>query len=72
VVKDVPANVCVGGNPAQVVKVLDPREPMRTRRDWYADYQKLLDGFEILDREMMSDNTWYGWIRTLIAPQKGD
>lgn len=72
VIKDVPPNVCVGGNPAQVVKVLDPKKPIRTREDWYGDYEKLLNEFDQLDREKMLDNTWLSWIRTLIAPRKGD
>lgn len=72
VLKDVPPNVCVAGNPAQVVKVLDAKQPIRTRQDWYADYYKLLDEFDQLDREKMMGNTWWGWIRTLITPKKGD
>ena len=37
VVRDVPANTIVGGNPAQTLKTLDPAAPLRTRRDLLSD-----------------------------------
>lgn len=72
VLKDVPANVIVGGNPAVVVKSLDPECSMRTRADWYADPQKLAVQFEAIDRELMKNNTWLGWLRAALLPRQGD
>jgi carbonic anhydrase/acetyltransferase-like protein (isoleucine patch superfamily) len=37
VTRDVPANVIVAGNPAKVVKELDPEREMITRLDYFAD-----------------------------------
>ena len=37
VTKDVPANVVVAGNPARVVKELNPGTPRYTRADLYRD-----------------------------------
>ena len=37
VVDDIPANSVAAGNPARVVKTLDPKQPIITRKDWYAD-----------------------------------
>ena len=37
VTRDVPANVVVAGNPAQVVKELEPERGFRTRMDYFAD-----------------------------------
>ncbi|OPY92501.1 MAG: Maltose O-acetyltransferase [Syntrophaceae bacterium PtaU1.Bin231] len=72
VLKDVPANAIVGGNPAEIVKYLDPGEPVRTRADWYADPDPLVAQFDRLDREQMKGNTWIGWFRTVLFPRKGD
>lgn len=72
VLKDVPANVIVGGNPADVVKTLDPGKPMRTRADWYADPQKLAEQFDAIDRQLMKNNTWLGWLRATLFPRQGD
>ena len=40
VTKDVPKNVVVAGNPARVVKELDPDTPRYTRADLYRDPEK--------------------------------
>jgi len=72
VLKDVPANVIVGGNPAVVVKTLDPDRPMRTRADWYADPERLASQFDAIDRELMKNNTWLGWFRAALFPRQGD
>ncbi|GIT33266.1 MAG: hypothetical protein Ct9H300mP3_07970 [Gammaproteobacteria bacterium] len=37
VVKDVPDNVIVGGNPAKIIKELDPQEEKVTRMDLFKD-----------------------------------
>lgn len=72
VLKDIPGNVIVGGNPAVVVKELDPEREMRTRADWYADPQALAEQFDIIDRHLMKDNTWSGWLRATLFPKQGD
>ena len=72
VLKDVPRNVVVGGNPAVIVKELDPSEPIKTRADWYAEPGKLAADFEQIDREYMAGNTWLGWLRTILFPRRGD
>ena len=38
------ANVIAAGNPAKVIKKLDPEEPMRTRGQWYADPEEARQG----------------------------
>ncbi|MCE5262238.1 MAG: acyltransferase [Deltaproteobacteria bacterium] len=72
VVRDIPANAIAAGNPAVVVKVLDPAKPMKTRADWLADPAALAVQFAEIDRHFMKDNTWLGWLRSLILPRKGD
>ena len=72
VVRDVPPNVVVAGNPAAVVKELDPDRPVVTRGDWMADPAGLAARFAAIDRERMKNNTWLGWLRSLIHPVEGD
>ena len=72
VVRDVPSNVVVAGNPAVIVKELDPDRPIVTRGDWMAEPAELAAQFAAIDRERMKDNTWRGWLRSLIRPVAGD
>ena len=72
VVRDIPENAIAAGNPATVIKYLDKDEPVKTRADWLADPKTLARQFEEIDRSFMRDNTWYGWIRSLLYPRSGD
>jgi acetyltransferase-like isoleucine patch superfamily enzyme len=72
VVKDIPANAIAAGNPAMVIKYLDPDKPMKTRNDWLANPAKLAEDFELIDRALMKGNTLAGWLRSLLFPRKGD
>lgn len=72
VIRDVPPNVIAVGNPATVVRELDPDLPIRTRGDWLANPQALAAEFAQIDREILKSNTWLGWFRSLVRPVKGD
>ncbi len=72
VVHDVPANVIAAGNPARVVKELDPDEPRRTRMDYFADPKKLDADIEFLHQHMSKGNTFVGWLRSVFFPRRGD
>lgn len=72
VVRDIPANVVAAGNPAAVMKYLEPGKPVKTRADWLADPGRLADEFNQIDRHLMEKNTWTGWLRSLIQPRRGD
>ncbi|PKN66439.1 MAG: acetyltransferase [Deltaproteobacteria bacterium HGW-Deltaproteobacteria-12] len=72
VLKDIPANAIAAGNPAVVMKYLDPDKPLKSRIQWLADPAKLAADFEKLDRENMTGNTIAGWFRSMLFPQKGD
>jgi acetyltransferase-like isoleucine patch superfamily enzyme len=72
VVRDIPANAVAAGNPAAVLKYLDPGRPIKTRGEWLADPGVLAAQFDLIDRHFMKGNTWAGWIRSLILPHIGD
>jgi carbonic anhydrase/acetyltransferase-like protein (isoleucine patch superfamily) len=69
--RDVPDNVVVAGNPASVVRRIDPEAEMTRRSDWFADPARLLEQFDLLDRENLRGNTVWGWVRTLVGLGKG-
>lgn len=72
VVRDVPDNVIAAGNPAQVVRKLDPDEPLIKRQHWFADPDKLKRDIEKLDQENLYGNTFRGWIRSIVKPGMED
>jgi acetyltransferase-like isoleucine patch superfamily enzyme len=72
VVRDIPANAVAAGNPAAVLKTLDPDRQIITRADWLADPGDLAAQFDTIDRHLMEGNTWMGWLRSVIQPRRGD
>jgi acetyltransferase-like isoleucine patch superfamily enzyme len=68
VVDDVPPNTVAAGNPARVVKELDPRRPITTRAQWFDDPQDLFERIDRLDRANLSQNSLLNWIRHLLFP----
>jgi acetyltransferase-like isoleucine patch superfamily enzyme len=72
VTKDVPANVVVAGNPAKVVKMLDPLKEMRTRADFFSDPEILETFFQRVDQERLSKNSLLHWLRTILIPSSSD
>ena len=69
VTKDVPANVVVAGNPARVVKKLDPERGFITRMDYYADPAGLEVFFDAVDRDVLAGNTTWRWLWSLVYPR---
>lgn len=72
VTRDIPENVVAAGNPATVIKKLDPALPMKTRADYFSDLDNLEAQFEYMDRKMLKDNRFFSWLRHIIRPRPGD
>ncbi len=72
VTADVPANVVVAGNPARVVKQLDPAQGFTTRADFFADPDQLERFYDNVDRFVLYHNGFFHWLRTLVAPGTRD
>jgi len=72
VVRDAPAGTVAAGNPAAVVKSLDPDAPRRTRLDLLDDPAALDRYFDALQREKLRRNTTLGWLRARFAPRPTD
>ncbi|MCG8684392.1 MAG: acyltransferase [Desulfobacterales bacterium] len=70
VTSDIPANVVAAGNPAKVVRELDLDREMITRKDRYSDTEKMTRVLEASEKDCLDGNTFWGWIRSFIAPKK--
>jgi len=71
VLRDVPANTIVGGNPAKSLKTLDANAPLRKRSDLLDDPDHQ-HNMEQLERYVLAGNGWIDWLRTLIKPSRND
>jgi acetyltransferase-like isoleucine patch superfamily enzyme len=72
VVDSIPANAIAAGNPARVVKQLDPTEAITTRAHLFSNPAKLFKDFAQFDQDMLRGNTLRHWLRSLLFPVKGD
>jgi Acetyltransferase (isoleucine patch superfamily) len=72
VVKDIPANAIAAGNPAAVIRYLDPDKQLKSRSQWMGEPDKLTKFYDSVERVMREGNTLLGWFRTLLFPRKGD
>ena len=71
VTRNVPANTIVGGNPAQVLKTLDPDKPRRRRADLLAN-PELPQEMDRLERYLLGGNGWLSWLRSRLRPGRHD
>ena len=68
VTADIPPNVIAAGNPAKVVKPLDPERPMVTRKDRFADAGQMTRQLETAEKRQLKGNTFLGWVRSMLFP----
>ena len=68
----IPPNTVAAGNPARIVKSLDPNVRMTTRAHWYEDPSGLFAVIEKEARNMLHGNTLFHWFRSLLFPGKKD
>lgn len=70
VVENVPENAVVGGNPARIVKRLEGDREFVKRKQWFADPISLAREIDALDRQLLTGNTLWHWIRHILYPGK--
>lgn len=70
--KDIPPNVIAAGNPAKVVKELDPSQPINKREALFERPRELAKYMNDFDRSFLKGNTTLGWLRSLLFPRAGD
>mgnify|MGYP000063205464 CR=1 FL=1 len=71
VTKDVPPNSIFAGNPAKLVKTLDDVD-FNTRANFLENPLQLAKDFDALDKYTLGKNTFFGWIKSLITPDKSN
>lgn len=76
VVDDVPDNTIVGGNPAVVIKAIDPNKRMLTREFLFSQQpdneEHYLNKQKELTQYLFHGNSLRHWIRTLFLPSDAD
>ncbi len=72
VVSDIPPNTVAAGNPAKVVKELDPEKDFITRASFFSDPINRYKRYDDIDKFLLGKNTLLHWIRTILFPTKGD
>ncbi|MBF0573166.1 MAG: acyltransferase [Desulfamplus sp.] len=69
---NIPPNSIAVGNPAKVVKMLDPNRKITTRKDRFGDSDLINMNLDIQEKELLKGNSIIGWLRNLIMPMKSD
>ena len=72
VTHDVPPNTIAAGNPANVIKRLDPNQTITQRSQWFSNPHQLFEYFDILDRDALKKNSFPHWFRCLFFPCDDD
>ncbi len=70
VVKDVPDNVVVGGNPAKIIKELDPSIEGLTRIELFKDPLGLEDLHDQIDLYTLKNNSFLGYLKSVFFRKK--
>ena len=70
VVKDVPENVVVGGNPAKVIKELDSTIQGTTRIKLFEDPEGLKDLYDQIDKYTLKNNSTFNYLRSVLWKNK--
>ncbi|MEM8594078.1 MAG: acyltransferase [Pseudomonadota bacterium] len=71
VTKDIPENCIYAGNPAKLIKTLDPSVGFSTRKDYFSD-PEFHSKQAYIHSISLSGNTVWKWLRTLVWPKSGD
>ncbi len=72
VTRDVPANSIAAGNPARVIKTINPQRRMLKRELLFNDPHHYFQNQDAMDKYMLGKNTWWNWLRACIKPSKDD
>ncbi|MCP4022550.1 MAG: acyltransferase [Desulfobacteraceae bacterium] len=67
---DIPPNVIAAGNPAKIIRDLDPKKEIITRKDRFSDIREMNQFLEVSEKQNLAGNTLTGWIRSYFFPKK--
>ena len=66
---DIPPNSVYAGNPAKEVKKLDEGSFL-TREELFNDSSTYLQDLNIIEENMLGNNSFFGWIKSMFWPKK--
>ena len=72
VVDDVPDNTIVGGNPAKIIKTINPKRRMLSRAFLFKDGDVYWENQEEVNAFLFGDNTISHWVRSTLSPTTKD
>ncbi len=72
VTRDIPPNVVAVGNPARVIKNLNPKRRMLTRAALFRNGEHYLRNLDELDKYTLAGNSLWNWLRSLLLPNRQD
>ena len=72
VTKSIAPNCIAAGNPAEIIRRLNPEEKFTKRAAMFANPSKLFKDFDLFDKKMLQNNSLLHWLRTLLFPSKED
>jgi acetyltransferase-like isoleucine patch superfamily enzyme len=72
VTSDIPSNAIAAGNPAKVIRHLDPNCEITTRAQWFSNPEKLFNTFDRFDKTALKNNSIVHWLRVLLFPSRND
>lgn len=70
VTSSLPANVIAAGNPARIIKNLDPNRQLTRREDLLANHAGLEKNLTEIEVQLLGTNRWSNWLRSLLAPDR--
>ena len=68
--RDIPPNTIAAGNPATVIKQLDPEHPITTRAALFESAHGYQQEEERFDQKYLAANTLPGWLRSMWRPDR--
>lgn len=70
VTSDIPPDVIAAGNPALVIKTLDPKRTITSRKDKFLEFDRIDKTYNFFEKEQLKNNTIFGWLRSLFLPKR--
>lgn len=72
VTRDIPPNVVAAGNPAKIIKKINPNRRMLKREMMFRNAEHYYRNQDELDRYMLNNNGWMNWLRGKFFPGRED